>query len=198
MSAITRKTFQELISKNEYIKKCSSNKERDVNSLSYLINRDMSQSECIKLGLGVESLLQDLVIGYGNLMNIKPKNKKGVKERDHLFKDEAKKIIYYAELKANINLDTEKCKSTYLKCLHIAGELQEKYPEYEIKWCLLGYRYTDFTKIPTNIQNKYSSIKENVFGINQYLHMLGIDLTFDEDYYKIILNDIADGMFNNS
>ena len=97
-----------------------------------MIKRELSQSDCIKLGNGLEKIFYDIVLQYTKLKDIKPKNKKGKKEKDHLFCDETNKIIYYAEFKSNINLDTEKSKSTYQKCLNIVIELKEKYPDYTI------------------------------------------------------------------
>lgn len=190
--------LQHLILDNKYIKECYSNKKKDKSSLSSLIDIPLSQSESIKLGIGIEDILRELISKYSNLKNIKPKNKKGNKERDHLFCDEKNKKIYYAELKANINLDTEKSKITSLKCLQIVEELNEQYSDYEINWCLVAYRYINFTDIPTTIKNKYNNISKNLYGINQYLSMLGINLVFDEKTYKSFLNDIAHAMFNNS
>ena len=48
------------------------------------------------------------------LKNIKSNTKKGDKETDHLFIDDLNKNIYYAELKSNLNLDTEKRKGREL------------------------------------------------------------------------------------
>ncbi len=128
----------------EYIKKCYSNKRKDENSFSYLIKDIvLSQSDCIKLGTGIEKLINETVLKFTKLTSIKQKNKKGIKEKDHLFIDEKNKIIYYSELKGNLNLDTEKSKSTYNKCLQIVEELQKEYIDYTIKWCLLGYRYVN-------------------------------------------------------
>ena len=129
--------FSSLIENNSYIKNCKSNKKKDINSLSYLIKRELSQSDCIKLGTGLEKILYDIVLQYTKLKDIKPKNKKGKKEKDHLFCDEDNNIIIYSELKSNINLDTEKSKSTYQKCLNIVNELEEKYSDYTIKWGLV-------------------------------------------------------------
>jgi len=185
-----------LINNNLYIEKCNSNDNKDKNSLSYLIDRKLSQSECIKLGIGIEKILIDMVVKYTNLKNIKEKNKKHVKEKDHLFCDDENKIIYYAEVKANINLDTEKSKSTYLKCLNIVKELEENKPDYSVKWCLLNCRYLSIDNIPKNIKNKYLPISENVFGINQYLNMLSIDLKFNEESYKKFLNNVVTNMFS--
>ena len=150
-------TFQDIVNiiqNNEYVKNTKSNKKKDISSLSYIVKRPLSQSDCIRLGNGYEKVLSDLIIKYSLLKNIKPKNTKGKKERDHLFIDENKKIIYYAELKSNINLDTEKSKSTYTKCILIVNELQEQYPDYQIKWCLLALRYLYNDEIQSVIKKK--------------------------------------------
>lgn len=187
----------ELINKNEYIKNCKSNKKKDFNSLSYLIDKNLSQSDCIKLGIGMEKFLVDLILVYSHdLKNIKEKNIKGFKEKDHLFIDEKNKIIYYSELKSNINLDTEKSKTTSNKCLEIVKQLEETYKNYQIKWCLLGLRYLDYNEIPKVIRGKYTNIKENLYGINQYLNILSISISFTKEEYKKLLNKISDAMFD--
>ena len=43
------------------------------------------------------------------------------------------KIIYYAEIKGNLYLDTEKAFQTCKKIQMITYDLQEEYPEYKIK-----------------------------------------------------------------
>ena len=188
----------QIINNNVYVKNSFSNKKKDFNSLSYLIKKDISQSDCIKLGNGVERVIQDIISECSLFENIKTSfTKKGDKEKDHLFKDTTNKVIYYAELKSNINLDTEKSKSTYLKCQFIFDELKEAYPDYEIKWCLLAYRYINKVEIPKSVANKYSKISSNLFGINEYLEMLGIEMRFDENSYVKFLNDVSDAMFEN-
>ena len=98
---------------NTYVKNCQTNKKKDVNSFSYLIDRKLSQSDCIKLGNGIERVISDIVVSKKtHFINIKSKNIKGKKERDLIFKDDNQKIIYYSEFKSNINLDTEKSKAT--------------------------------------------------------------------------------------
>jgi hypothetical protein len=186
-----------IIVNNEYVKSCISNKNKDINSLSYLIYRGLSQSDCIKLGTGIEKVLKDIILDKNKLLqNIKPKNTKGQKEKDHLFKDDEKKIIYYAELKSNLNLDTEKCKSTSDKCVSILEELKIQFPDYEIKMFLIGLRYFDKKIIPKIIMNKYKIIQENVVGINDYFEHLHIDMKFaDENEYKGFLNILANSMF---
>lgn len=103
------------INKCTYIKKCAEDKKnnkKDINSLCYLIRKNLTQSECIRLGIAYEKWLCDVIIDNSSLINIKNKNKKRIRERDHLFICHDRKKVYYAELKANLNLDTEKSKST--------------------------------------------------------------------------------------
>lgn len=190
--------LKEIIDNNNYIKNCISNKNKDYNSLSYLINRDLSQSDCIKLENGIEKIIQEIIIKKNkNLINIKPKNKKGQKEKDHLFKDENNKIIYYAEIKSNLNLDTEKCRATYDKCLKILNELENEYNGYKINMFLIGIRYYDKKIIPKVILNKYLQIIENVLGINNYLEIMNTNIYFiNEEKYKEFLNYIANKMFD--
>lgn len=187
--------LESLIMKNDYIKNCKSNKQKDINSLSFLIDYKLSQSDCIKLGHGVEKIFYDIIIKYTKLNDIKPANKKNKKEKDHLFCDDVNKIIYYAEFKSNIYLDTEKTKSTYKKCLNIVDELKQEYPEYIIKWCLVGCRYISNKDIPSNLKYKYRYIIKNLYGINEYLSLLDINISFTLNEYCIFLNKITDNMF---
>lgn len=184
-----------IIKNNNYIKNCKSNKSKDIDSLSYLISRELSQSDCIKMGNGLEKIFYDIVLYHTKLKDIKPKNKKGKKEKDHLWCDEDNKIIYYAEFKSNINLDTEKSKSTYEKCLNIVIELKKKFPEYDIKWCLVGCRYINNINIPNKLKYKYNTIKNNLFGVNDYLNLLDISLCFTTNSYCNFINKVANAMF---
>lgn len=190
--------LETIIENNEYIKKCKSNNKKDCSSLSFLIDRIMSQSDCIKLGTSVELVLKDIIVKTNkNINDIRPKNTKGKKERDHLFMNEDKKTIFYAEIKSNLNLDTEKCKSTSQKCLQIKNELKNEYPEHEIKMFLIGSRYLNKSFIPKNIIKKYNTIDENVLGINDYFRELEIPFSFEnEELYSVFLNKIANKMFD--
>lgn len=60
--------------------------------------------------------------------------------------DNTNKLIYYAELKSNLSLDTEKSKPTIDKCIFVKEELEQKYPEYTVHMMVLGlgYLYRDF------------------------------------------------------
>lgn len=190
--------LNKLIINNNYVINCKSNKNKDSSSISSLIKKKLSQSECIKFGIAIEKIFLDIVLNYTNLKNIKVKNKIGIKETDHLFSDDNKKIIYYAEFKSNINLDTEKSKSTYTKCLIIKEELKNKYPDYKINWCIVACRYTNKNKIPNNLINKYIIVKNNMYGINDYLKLLNINIYFTFRNYCVFLNTLSDNMFNDN
>lgn len=192
LSIISDGYLYKLINQNSYIKNYNLNTFRDKSSLSFLIKKSMTQSDCIKLGIACEKIFNDLILDNTNFSNIK--NIKNLPETDHLFTDHQNKIIYYAELKANINLDTEKSKSTYKKCMYIVKNLKNIYNDYDIKWCLLAYRYLNQNEIPLNIKNKYKKIKNNLYGINDYMNLLNIDKTFNNEQYIYFLNKIADKM----
>lgn len=182
---LTIQMLQELVKKNEYIK--NSKTIKDPFSIAYLVKYDISSNDYVKkLGTGIEKLLIDIVKHYNtDLEHVK----------DHIFIDNTKKIIYYGELKANINLDIEKTKTTCKKCLNIVKDLQKEFADYTIKWSLVSYRYIDNDSIPTIIKNKYIKIAENLYGINEYLEMLGINFEFTEDSYNSYVNAIADEIF---
>jgi hypothetical protein len=191
------KLLSGIIANNVYVKECVSNKKKHISSLSYLIDRELSHSDCIKLGHGLEKVSTDIVLENNkNLQNIKPKNEKGKKERDHLFKDDENKIIYYAEVKSNLNLDTEKYKSTINKCASILEELKREFPDYEIKMFLIGGRYYEKKMMPKIILDKYTVIDNHLVGINDYLDYFNVNMKFnDENEYKEFLNILANSMF---
>jgi len=192
-----REELKEIINKNIYIKKCKSNKNKDINSLSYFYaDLNLSQSDNIKVGNGLEKLIIDKKKKNIELKDIKKKNIKGIKERDNIFMDEKNKKIIYAELKSNLNLDTEKSKDTVKKCEEIEKEIKKEYPEYEISMNLVGLRYYKKEIIPEIIKKKYEKICNNVIGVNDYLKELGLNYKFDdEEEYKEILRYLVKKMY---
>lgn len=188
-------TYDELLQvakSNTYAKSCVISKKKDFNSLSYLVDKTISQSTSIKLGIAMEKIFCEIITKNTDFINIKEKNKKGIKEKDHLFMDIGNKVIYFAELKANINLDSEKSKATCTKCKLIYQELIKQYPDYTVKWFLLAYRYTRKEEIPSFIKNKYTEIGNNLTTINDYFTELGIPFSFSTPVYKKYINDVLD------
>jgi len=181
--------------KNKYINMKDNGK--DYNSISYIINKSLSHSQCIKFGIIMEKYLLDIILENNyNLKNIKPKRKNGNKEKDHLLLDSKNKIIHYSEIKSNLNLDTEKSKETSCKCLKIYNELCKEYFGYKVNMYLVGIRYNNISKIPKNIINKYENIKDHVVGINEYFFNLNVNIEMNETEYSILINSVVDKCFN--
>lgn len=192
--------IKKMIKKNDYIKKFKTNGKKNFESLSYLVDKkySFSQSDCIKLGISMEKILSDIILEKNkNLENIRPKNKKGSHERDHLFVNHDTKTIFYSELKSNLNLDTEKCKATVNKCKDIYKEVKLEYPGYSVKWWLLGLRYIEKTNINKTIFKKFEDVKENVIGVNEYLENLNTGVKFTEEEYSFFINEIAKSFKKN-
>ena len=152
-------------------------------SISSLINIPLTQSQSIRLGTHVEKLLRDFIASYDHIENVRPKNEKGRSERDHLFymKDGDRKI--YAELKCNLNLDSEKRVVTCEKVRKISEEeaCGDSY--------LLALRYIN--DVPDRIIKQYEGV--TVISVSDYFRRFGIQCPFggSEVNYKLWLNQMA-------
>jgi hypothetical protein len=181
-----------------YVKKCKSNKKKDDTSLSSLVEKQLSQSECIKLGIALEKVLNIFVDSHlPHLKNIKVKNTKGRRETDCLFIDKHNNVIYGAEVKGNLNLDTEKSKATVTKCKDIIEELTQEHPQCEINMYLVSGRYLHTQNIPSNLRKRYEKMGRNLVGINDYLMILGYKGPFlTEKEYKEFINAMVVQMYD--
>ena len=84
--------------------------------------------------------------------------------------------IYYFEIKTNINLDTEKSKSTYNKILDIGEKLQYIFPRNEIKYSLLNLRFpTRFEVPPTLIKEPLKSF-DGFYGYADFFNLFDINI----------------------
>jgi hypothetical protein len=106
--------FNCIIINNSYVDFTTKNTQRDSGSFYSLITRDLSQSDAIKLGIAIERIFIDLILTNTHMQNIRKPTTKGKKETDHLFLNNTTNTIYYAEVKGNLNLDTEKRPATIL------------------------------------------------------------------------------------
>ena len=178
-----------------YLTTCQEAKQTkvDPNSFCSLFDIQLSQSQKIKTGKLMESIISDYIVSSGLFQNIRPKNKKGY---DHLFlKDD---IIYYAELKANLNLDTEKSKATVNKCLSNVSRLQQAFPGKTIKWGLVSLRSLRTMDILPHTRCKYTKIENNLLGLRDYLELFDIQTDFiDEQNYRKLVNYVVDKAFFN-
>lgn len=173
-----------------YTKKQQHDGKKDVNSMKFMIDRNLTQSQSIRLGIELENFFRDYILEKTSMRNM---NHRCKKECDHLFIGEH--TIYYAELKCNLNLDSEKSVSTYKKCQQIQDELSLMYPNYNIRMFLVSLRFYKKELIPINIQNKYKSIDANLCGISDYLVQLGLDGFAKQTEYKQFINEFVDIIF---
>ncbi len=167
----------------------------DIASMRYLVEKDLTQSQCIRLGIELENVLKDVILcNHPDWMKVEEKLV-GQKQCDHLFLNQTEKRIIYAEIKSNLNLDTEKSLSTIQKCQLIERNLIQKYPEYNVQMFLVGLRYFKTHMIPPKILYKYKYFTTNVCGVNEYLQMFGMDGFQDEMEYKQFVNEFFECLF---
>ena len=159
-------------------------KGRSENSLSYLRDRPMEQSECIRLGTAMENALTQITEKNTKFENIKPKNERGQKEKDILFKNLVQNIIWYFELKSNIELDTEKLPETVKK-------IKE---DNNYSGGLVSVRWLSKNDIPKNLRKRYKDLGDDeIYGVNDYFDAVGVPYKFEDyDEYKKFVNGILD------
>lgn len=191
---IINNELKKIIDNNQYIISLkNTNKCRDIYSLSYLINKKISHSDCIRLGISIENILLDIILHYTSLTICQFNKKKSKKEKGHLFIDEKNKIIYYIDIKSSLMLDSEKTIAIINKYHQIEHNLKLNYEKYDIKMFLLCLRYFDKSNIPLIIKRKYFQIENSLLGVNDYLDILQSKYLFNNEMdYINFLNYISD------
>ena len=183
---------------NDYVIKSKPSKQVDKSSFSYLLITSgliLSQSEKIKLGNGIEKVLNRFIEYESDFHDMKTKNKKGEKERDSIWVHGPSKTIVYGEFKTNLNLDTEKSKETANKVRTIHKELLKEYPDYTIESYLVGLRYLTKADMPSTIVKKYRILGRGLVGINGFLSHLGLETFTSEEEYNHFVAELARAMF---
>ena len=156
----------------------------DYESIKSLLDFPITQSQSIRLGTAVENILRDTISSKSSWIDIKPANQTGEKERDHLFRLDG--VTIYAELKSNLNLDSEKKKATREKAKHIAVE------EHTEGIIVALRHYSDETLRRSSCTTFYEKSELKVLPVSDYLKLFGIECPFGSfDEYKKWLNYIA-------
>jgi uncharacterized protein YeeX (DUF496 family) len=108
-----------------------------------------------------------------------------MKDVDLLFMDNAKKIIYYRELKGNIELDTEKLPATIAKCNEILAFLKSKYVDYYIDYAILNWSIYNRRLLTAGLSNIKLLEKEGlrIEHMGEFCDTAGIAWG-EEDYYS--------------
>jgi hypothetical protein len=127
-------------------------------SISHLLygEKPSEQSINIKLGRFGEFLTKELIKSNDifELLDcgVQMINNK-LKDVDLVFIDKIKKVIYYRELKGNIELDTEKIPATIAKCNDITTFLSNKYEDYNINCAILNWSIYDRQVLTAGLSN---------------------------------------------
>jgi hypothetical protein len=159
-------------------------------SISHLLygEKPSEQSINIKFGRLGEFLSKELIKTNNNLELLncgiqKINNKK--KDVDLIFKDEINKIIYYRELKGNIELDTEKLPATITKCKEIENSLKTTYLDYTIDCEILNWSVYN-RKILTAGLSNIKTFENGEIKIDHMKDFLNIINVFwnEDDYYS--------------
>jgi len=158
-------------------------------SISHLLYGEIpsEQSINIKVGRLGELIAKELIKSNNNLellkcgiQKINDKNK----DVDLIFKHKIKKIIYYRELKGNIELDTEKLSATINKCKEIEISLKNTHLNYRIDCGILNWSVYNRSILTSGLSN-IKVFENNGIKINHmedFLNIVEIDWK-EDDYY---------------
>lgn len=106
------------------------------------------------------------------------------KDIDLLFMDDVKKIVYYRELKSNLDLDTEKLPATYEKIKKITKYLRSEYPSYKIDSSLMAWAVYEEKDLPKRYNSKIKKCNDNNVSVSfpiDLFEILGANI--DSDTY---------------
>lgn len=176
------KTLMSIDGVSAYIRtlKACERKGRDPSSLSFLVKHDISQSAAIKLGNTLEEVfnlaISEILSEKFVRSNLK-KNVKGERQKDILMINEETKDVIYAEIKANINLDTQKAPATVNSTIKVVEDYKAK--GYTVRGFVIALRYLKSDDIPTTLAKKYQMFKEH-----DNIHLIGID-----EFITVITNE---------
>lgn len=158
----------------------------------------IGQSTNIQLG----HTMQDVVIRIMSLSSIWKRvhipNKRGKREKDHVFVNTVSGEVIVLEQKNNLDLDTEKCKSTSSKLTTLGDEILEDSNIREIlgrdptsiRSFILASRYLRKTDIPVIISRKYPDVP--ILGMDDLFEYAGVPgeaLFGTEEAYREFIND---------
>jgi hypothetical protein len=162
-------------------------------SITYLLYgpKPSEQSFNIKMGKHGEFLAKELIMCNPNfelltcgIQTINEKNK----DVDLIFKDKLNKTIYYRELKANIELDTEKLPATINKCKEIEASLKTTYSNYTINCGILNWSVYNREILTSGLSNIVSFEKAGIKidHMEDFLTLINITWPVEDfnDYFR--------------
>jgi len=106
------------------------------------------------------------------------------KDIDLLFMDTLQKIVYYRELKSNLELDTEKLPATYEKIKKVTEYLSKEYPEYKIDSSLMTWAVYEENDLPKKYNSKIKKCNKNGVSVSYPVDLFNLlDVSFSRDEY---------------
>jgi hypothetical protein len=159
-------------------------------SISHLLYGDKpsEQSINIKLGRFGEFLAKELIKSNDRfdlldcgVQKINNKNK----DVDLIFIDKRRKVIYYREMKGNIELDTEKLPATIAKCNDIRTFFTNKYGDCDINCAILNWSIYDRQNLTAGLSNikTFEKADLKIEHMEEFFEILGATWS-KEDYYS--------------
>ena len=146
------------------------------------------QSINIKFGRYGEVLAKELISFNTNIELLKcgvQKINDKKKDVDLIWIDNTKKIVYYRELKGNIELDTEKLPATVNKCKEIEASLQTTYTDYEINCGILNWSVYNRAILTAGLSNikAFESSGVKIDHMSDFLQYVEFEWS-EHDFYE--------------
>ena len=166
-------------------------------SLVYLLfgKEPSSQSMSIKCGYIGEFLAKELVEASDNcvLLPCGVQDVDGTNmDIDLIWENKITKTIHYRELKANIDVDTEKIKSVVERVKTINNYLTTKYPEYTIDSGVLNWSVYDRSWIIGSL-NRIKKVENAGFKLDHYKEFLDLlEHQWSEEEFTNFFDGIGD------
>lgn len=149
---------------------------------------DRIQSVCIRIGNELERLFVENIKAHASVWERIVKLPGCKHQLDVAFISHDAKTIFYAELKANLNLDTEKLPATLEKVTSVRNQLLEAYPEYTCTAKLVSLRFATEEDVRKNHRKVFEDM--NMYGYQDLLKVF-FDVTFTEADWAGLINDMA-------
>jgi hypothetical protein len=113
------------------------------------------------------------------------------KDVDLIWLDKINKIIYYRELKGNIELDTEKLPATIQKCKEIEQSLTSKYPDCSINYGVFNWSIYNRKNLTAGLTHiKLFELNEvKIDHMEDFLQIL--DISWNEADWELYFRNIG-------
>jgi hypothetical protein len=164
----------------------------DPTSLCSLYTRKVSQSTNIRVGNELEKIVNLYILNSCPVTDMRPSRTTAGERQKDLCVRVGPSTVVYAELKSNINLDTEKCRATRDKVNEIVATLREQ-EAMEVTGYLVSLRYLRTSDVPQTLRNRYGDV--TLIGVGDFFRdVLHQSVTEFEDYptYIAFLMSVVD------